>query len=72
MNSGNFKFRLIGNQLLISLGLLFAFISPSYAGGVMIKSFGHSALLVKGGGHSILLNPFKAVGCAKKLAEPKG
>ena len=43
---------------------------PAFAGGVSITSFGHSSLLVKGGGKSILLNPFKAVGCASRLKEP--
>lgn len=28
-------------------------------------------MLIKGGGHSVLLNPFKAVGCAEGLSEPK-
>ena len=44
--------------------------SPAKADVVAITSFGHSAFLVKGGGHSVLLNPFKAVGCAKGLSEP--
>ena len=41
------------------------------AGGVTITSYGHSALLIQGGGASVLLNPFKAVGCAAGLAEPR-
>ena len=41
------------------------------AGGVTITSFGHSALLIQGGGQSVLLNPFRAVGCAAGLAEPR-
>jgi L-ascorbate metabolism protein UlaG (beta-lactamase superfamily) len=40
-------------------------------GGVTITSYGHSALLIKGGGATVLLNPFKAVGCAAGLAEPR-
>lgn len=40
-------------------------------GGVTITSYGHSALLVQGGGKRVLLNPFKAVGCAAGLAEPR-
>ena len=36
-----------------------------------ITSYGHSALLIDGGGRSVLLNPFKAVGCAKGLNEPR-
>jgi L-ascorbate metabolism protein UlaG (beta-lactamase superfamily) len=41
------------------------------AGGVTITSYGHSALLINGGGQSVLVNPFKAVGCAKGLREPR-
>lgn len=41
------------------------------AGGVSITSYGHSALMIRGGGQSVLVNPFKAVGCAKGLAEPR-
>jgi len=40
-------------------------------GGVTITSYGHSALLVQGGGARVLLNPFRAVGCAAGLAEPR-
>ena len=36
-------------------------------GGVTITSYGHSAVLVQGGGKRVLLNPFKAVGCAAGL-----
>lgn len=39
--------------------------------GVTITSFGHSALLIQGGGASVLVNPFKAVACAAGLAEPR-
>jgi L-ascorbate metabolism protein UlaG (beta-lactamase superfamily) len=41
------------------------------AGGVTITSYGHSALLIRGGGATVLLNPFQAVGCAAGLAEPR-
>jgi L-ascorbate metabolism protein UlaG (beta-lactamase superfamily) len=41
------------------------------AGGVTITSYGHSALLIKGGGKTVLLNPFQAVACAAGLAEPR-
>jgi L-ascorbate metabolism protein UlaG (beta-lactamase superfamily) len=41
------------------------------AGGVTITSYGHSALLIRGGGATVLLNPFRAVGCAAGLAEPR-
>ena len=39
--------------------------------GVRITSYGHSALLIEGGGQSILLNPFESVGCASGLSEPR-
>ena len=44
---------------------------PGGAGGVTITSHGHSALMVQGGGMRVLLNPFKSVGCAAGLAEPR-
>ncbi|MFQ6538428.1 MULTISPECIES: MBL fold metallo-hydrolase [Aphanothece] len=45
---------------------------PARAGsGVTITSYGHSALMIRGGGASVLVNPFKAVGCAAGLAEPR-
>ena len=50
---------------------VFSFIAPAFAGAVEITTFGHSALLIKGGGSSVLLNPFQAVGCAQGLQEPK-
>lgn len=40
-------------------------------GGVTISSLGHSALMIQGGGARVLLNPFKAVGCAAGLSEPR-
>tara|TARA_Y100001968_G_scaffold333225_1_gene394821 strand:+ start:2070 stop:2807 length:738 start_codon:yes stop_codon:yes gene_type:complete len=44
---------------------------PVKAGGVEVTNYGHSALLISGGGKKILLNPFKSVGCAEGLQEPK-
>ena len=35
----------------------------------MLKSFGHSQFLIKGDGKSILINPFKASGCASTFKE---
>ena len=61
-------------RLLSTLGLSAALVAggPAMAGsGVSITSFGHSALLIQGGGASVLVNPFKAVGCAAGLAEPR-
>ncbi|WP_028953018.1 MBL fold metallo-hydrolase [Synechococcus sp. CC9616] len=40
-------------------------------GGVTINSYGQRALLIQGGGQSVLLNPFRSVGCAAGLAEPR-
>ena len=34
-----------------------------------IKNFGHSSILIRGKDQSILLNPFRAVGCAAGLVE---
>lgn len=45
--------------------------APVWAGGVTITSYGHSALLINGGGQTVLVNPFKAVGCAQGLREPR-
>ena len=45
---------------------------PAQAGsGVSITSFGHSALLIQGGGATVLVNPFKAGACAAGLREPR-
>jgi L-ascorbate metabolism protein UlaG (beta-lactamase superfamily) len=57
----------------LAAALLTATVSPPFAraeGGVRITSYGHSALLIEGGGARVLLNPFRAVGCATGLAEP--
>ena len=55
------------------LFLIFLFLMPSsaIAGNLLLKNYGHGSFLIKGGGKSILLNPFKAVGCASGLIEPK-
>ena len=36
---------------------------------MILKSFGHSQFLIQGNGKSILINPFKAVGCASQFQE---
>ena len=46
-------------------------VSSVHAAGVSITSYGHSALLIRGGGQSVLVNPFRAVGCAQGLTEPR-
>jgi len=62
-------------QLSLSAALLAASGAAAPAawagGGVSITSYGHSALLIRGGGKTVLVNPFKAVGCAAGLAEPR-
>ena len=53
----------------LSLGTALLAAGPALAGsGVTITSYGHSALLISGGGASVLVNPFKAVACAAGLA----
>ncbi len=61
------------NGALISGGLALSAAPPAWAGGtgVTISSYGHSAIVVRGGGATVLLNPFRAVGCAAGLAEPR-
>jgi L-ascorbate metabolism protein UlaG (beta-lactamase superfamily) len=60
-------------RLGLSAALLALSASPPAlaGGGVSITSYGHSALLIQGGGARVLLNPFQAVGCAAGLAEPR-
>ena len=52
---------------------LFIFLIPFSAmeGNLVLKNLGHSSFLIKGREKSILLNPFKAIGCASELDEPK-
>ena len=53
-------------------GLALSLSSPVFAGGgVSISSYGQRSLLIQGGGQSVLLNPYKAVGCAAGLPEPR-
>lgn len=56
------------------LFILFLLLMPSsaVAGDLLLKSYGHGSFLIKGRGKSVLLNPFKAIGCASELIEPKG
>ena len=53
--------------------LLFIFFLPSsvLARNLIIKSLGHSSFLINSPQKSILINPFKAIGCASNLNEPK-
>jgi len=66
----------LANRSLAALGglafTLTALGLPALANtGVTVTSYGHSALLIQGGGASVLINPFRAVGCAAGLAEPR-
>tara|TARA_Y100001968_G_C19390178_1_gene735128 strand:- start:717 stop:1448 length:732 start_codon:yes stop_codon:yes gene_type:complete len=63
--------KFFSNKVFMPIGFLMLLASPSIASGVRITSYGHSALLIQGGGKTVLLNPFKAVGCASGLSEPK-
>ena len=58
----------------ILLFVIFSFFIPSsaVAGNLLLKSFGHGSFLIKGEEKSILINPFKSIGCASDLNEPKG
>ena len=51
--------------------LVFSSSCSVFNNGVRITSYGHSALLIEGGGQSVLLNPFESVGCASGLSEPR-
>ena len=44
--------------------------TPVLARNLVIKSLGHSSFLINSAENSILINPFKAVGCASNLKEP--
>ncbi len=57
-------------KIISTLALLLSSTSSVLAEGVTITSFGHSSLLIEGDGKSVLINPFKAVGCAEGLVEP--
>ena len=56
------------------LFILFVFLIPSsaIAGDLFLESFGHGSFLIKGKEKSVLLNPFKSIGCASDLTEPIG
>ena len=57
----------------IFLFILFSSCLPTslLARNLVIKSLGHSSFLINSAEKSILINPFKAIGCASKLKEPK-
>ena len=53
--------------------LILSFLLPSsvLAENLFIKSYGHSNFLIEGDGKSIILNPYKSVGCASNLKTSK-
>ena len=53
--------------------ILFSFFLPSslLSRNLVIKSLGHSSFLINSAEKSILINPFKSIGCASNLKEPK-
>ncbi len=53
--------------------ILFSSLLPTslFARNLVIKSLGHSSFLINSEEKSILINPFKAIGCASNLEEPK-
>jgi len=57
--------------LTVSSAALLQPAAQAAGGGVTITSYGHGALLIRGGGATVLLNPFQAVGCAAGLSEPR-
>ena len=58
--------------LMAATGLAVGLQASALSGtGVTISSYGQRALLIQGGGQSVLLNPYRAVGCAAGLGEPR-
>ncbi len=53
------------------LFLILFLLIPSHVNAeeLILESFGHSQFLIKGNDKSILINPFKAVGCASQFQE---
>ena len=63
---------LLRSAAFAALGLVLGMQGAAHAGGgVTISSYGQRALLIKGGGNSVLVNPYRAVGCAAGLPEPR-
>ncbi|MEL6813346.1 MAG: MBL fold metallo-hydrolase [Cyanobacteria bacterium J06598_3] len=55
----------------LGLGLASSYqASKAQGSGVTITALGHTCFLFTGGGQSILVNPFKAIGCTAGYAEP--
>ena len=52
-----------------ALPAFFLATSPLLANNLEIQNLGHSSILIRGKDQSVLLNPFRAVGCASGLVE---
>ena len=59
-------------KFLFLILLMYLIPSSAMSGDLLLKNLGHSSFLIKGRGKSVLLNPFKAIGCASELNEPTG
>ena len=57
------------NYFLIIL-TVFLIPSSAMAGDMLLKSLGHGSFLIQGRKKSVLINPFKSIGCASELNEP--
>ena len=64
---GSIKSILLSSILAVATVLASA--SPTLANSLEIENFGHSSILIRAKDQSILLNPFRAVGCASGLVE---
>ena len=68
----SFPMPVLRTTLMAATGLALGLQASALAGtGVTISSYGQRALLIRGGGQSVLLNPYRAVGCAAGLGEPR-
>ena len=70
MINNTFSLRSILKSFLFSISLTVVFTANAKAGSVEITSYGHSALLIQGGGHRVFLNPFEPFACAQGLKKP--
>jgi len=59
----------LNKSFLLLFSLLFS--SAVKAENLIFQSFGYSNFLIKGGGISVLINPYKPTGCASNLSPPK-
>ena len=57
------------NSIFLVLPIFFVPASPMLADSLKIENLGHSSILITGEDQSVLLNPFRAVGCASGLVQ---